>query len=130
MLLNMMEANAETSFINNHIINKLHTMGHLTLRLKDADAVTQYFFGLGDKEHIYDSMVDQIEFGISKNLDNVRIAEIILDNGDDFIIDCWEEDWYKNLDQAKKWYIDNELYESCPRIEKLKSLLSPNIHEK
>jgi hypothetical protein len=98
-------------------------MGHLTLRLKDADAVNQYFFGLGDKEHIYDSMVDQIEIGINKDFDNVRIAEVILDNGDDFIIDCWIEDWYKNLDQAKKWYIDNELYESCPRIEKLKALL-------
>ena len=98
-------------------------MGHLTLKLRDAEAVEDYFFGLGDKEHIYDIMVSQIAKGIEEQKEFVRIAEVILDNGDDFIIDCWEEDWKENLTMAKKWYIDNEIYESCPQVESLISQL-------
>ena len=94
-------------------------MGHLILRLKDADAVHNYFFGLGDKEHIYNSMVESIADGIEKGVDYVRIAEVLLDNGDDFIIDCYYEDWADNLKQAKEWYISKELYEYCPRIQEL-----------
>ncbi len=98
-------------------------MGHLTIRLENADAVHDYFFGLGDKEHIYDIMVSQIAKGIEEKVEFVRIAEVELDNGDDFIIDCWEEDWKENLTMAKQWYIDNEIYESCTQVQNLISQL-------
>ena len=92
----------------------------LTIKLNSADDVHDYFFGYDtDKGLIYENIVKSINEGIKSNVDFVTVFEIIINDGEDIIMDSYREEWPQSLSEAMSWYEQQEEYDICAKIRDL-----------
>ena len=92
----------------------------LRLRLKDADAFEEFFFGTNmNKGLIYSNIYASIQKGIFNKQELVQFAQITFESGDEVILDCHKDDFVENLSNCLNYYIEEEDYERCAQIQKL-----------
>ena len=70
------------------------------------------------KRTVYKSLVDSVTEGVERNLLSVNIAEI---KNHDLIISVSKDEWKPGLEKAMEYYIENEQYEICSKINKEQS---------
>ena len=68
---------------------------------------------------ICDKILESIDFSIKENLDQVLMAEIIID-GVSYGVMTKKDTWLSNLDKCIKYYEYYEMYEMCDKCVKLK----------
>ena len=88
-------------------------------QFRTEEEFKDFFFGeSAEKEYIYDNIVDSIEIAMFENLETADFAEIII-AGETIDIKCERGEFNMNLQNALTYYIDNELFEKCKRIQDL-----------
>jgi len=68
------------------------------------------------KDSVMKSIVEGITEGIELELESINIAEIKHHN---IIISAPKSEWKEGLEKAKDFYIEQEAYEECSKIQKL-----------
>jgi len=88
-------------------------------QFRTEEEFTSFFFGEdAEKEYIYDNIVDAIEIAMFEGLETADFAEIII-AGEVLDIKCERDEFSMNLQNALTYYIDNEIFEKCKRIQDL-----------
>jgi hypothetical protein len=78
------------------------------------------------KLDMMESIVSSIKFAIENKL---NIVEIFQFKNSPFVVTVSEHEFDLNLEHIHKFYVENEIYELCPKVEKLRQLLK-NKNEK
>lgn len=79
------------------------------------------------KVDMMEHVVSSIKFAVENKL---TIIEIFQFKNSPFVITMNEKEFETNLDHIRKYYMDNQIFELCPRIEQLQQLLKRKINEK
>lgn len=79
------------------------------------------------KVDMMEHVVSSIKFAIENKL---SIVEVFQFKNSPFVITIAEKEFDLNLEHIHKFYVDNEIYELCPKVEKLRKLLKNKIDEK
>jgi hypothetical protein len=88
-------------------------------QFRTEEEFENFFFGEdAEKEYIYDNIVDSIEIAMFEDLDVADFAEIMI-AGDTIDIKCEKHEFSMNLQNALKYYVDNEIFEKCKRVQDL-----------
>jgi len=74
-------------------------------------------------EHI----VSSIKFAIEHKL---PIVEVFQFKNSPFVVTIAEREFEPNLEHINKFYLENEMYELCPKVEGLRQLLKKKNDEK
>lgn len=69
-------------------------------------------------------IVNSIEYAIKNKLSVVQLFEF---KNSDFIVTLSEKEFDSNLSHIQEYYQQSNLFEFCPRIEKLRELLKNKI---
>lgn len=80
-------------------------------------------FRIDMMEHV----VTSIKFALENKL---PIVEVFQFSNSPFVVTIAEKEFEPNLAHINKFYTDNELYELCPRVEKLRNLIKSKTDEK
>ena len=80
-------------------------------------------FRIDMMEHV----VCNIKFAIENKL---KIIEVFQFTDSPFVVTINENEFVPNLEHIKDYYKKNEIFELCPRIEKLQKILKNNEKEK
>ena len=80
-------------------------------------------FKIDMMEHI----ISSIRFAIENKL---PIVEVFQYKNSPFVITIAEKEFILNLDHIHKFYMENEIYELCPKIEELQKILKYKTDEK
>lgn len=79
------------------------------------------------KVDMMEHIVCSIKFAIKNKL---RMVEVFQFKNSPFVITIAEKEFGTNLEHIHKFYMDNEIYELCPTVEKLQKILKNKIDEK
>jgi hypothetical protein len=79
------------------------------------------------KVDMMEHVVSSIKFAIENKL---PIVEVFQFKNSPFVVTINENEFEVNLSHIKKYYMDNEMYELCPRITHLCELLKRKSNEK
>ena len=74
-------------------------------------------------EHV----VSSIKFAVENRL---PIVEVFQFKNSPFVITIAEKEYESNLQHISKFYKDNQIFELCPRVEKLQQILKTKTDEK
>lgn len=80
-------------------------------------------FRIDMMEHI----VSSIKFAIEHEL---PIVEVFQFKNSPFVVTIAEREFEPNLEHINKFYVENEMYELCPKVEVLRQLLKKKTDEK
>jgi hypothetical protein len=80
-------------------------------------------FRIDMMEHI----VTSIKFALENKL---PIVEVFQFSNSPFVVTIAEKEFDANLAHIEKFYVDNEMFELCPRVEKLRNLIKSKNDEK
>lgn len=72
-------------------------------------------------------VVSSIKFAIENQL---PIVEVFQFKNSPFVVTINEKEFIPNLSHIRKYFMENELYELCPKIEQLCETLKKKIDEK
>ena len=72
------------------------------------------------KVDMMEQVANQIEWASANNL---PLAEVFQFKNSDFVITVFEKDYLSNIDNIYNYYMQQEVYEFCPRIIKLRQTL-------
>lgn len=81
----------------------------------DADKALNEIYK--NKNQFYTKYVDSIRYGIEHNIVNIRIFEIVLENGEEFDVSCHRNNWNEALKECMDYFISIEDYEKCSEIK-------------
>ena len=100
----------------------------LKLKFNDSREFEDFFFGPNaEKEHIYDSILDQIKEALEKDLEAALFAEIIFKNDPVMVyLELPKSNWLDSLHNARKYYEENDLFEKCIDITSIIKKLDPH----
>jgi len=91
----------------------------LKRQFRSEEEFKDFFFGENaEKEYIYDNMVNAIEVAMFENLDVADFAEIMI-AGETIDIKCERQEFNMNLQNALTYYINEEIFEKCKRVQDL-----------
>ena len=91
----------------------------LKRQFRSEEEFKDFFFGENaEKEYIYDNMVNAIEVAMFENLDVADFAEIMI-AGETIDIKCERQEFSMNLQNALTYYINEEIFEKCKRVQDL-----------
>src|SRR6185503_15038885 len=79
------------------------------------------------KIDIMENIVSSIKFAIDNKL---PIIEVFQFKNSPFVITISEKEFDVNLENINKFYMDNEIYELCPKVEMLREILKTKNDEK
>lgn len=79
------------------------------------------------KVDMMENVVSSIKFAIENKL---QIVEVFQFKNSPFVVTINENEFIPNLSHIRKYYSDNEMFELCPRIEKLLEILKRKMNEK
>ena len=79
------------------------------------------------KVDMMEQSVTSIKFAVENK---ISIVEVFQFKNSPFVITIAEKEFEINLEHIHKFYVDNEIYELCPRVEKLRKILKNKIDEK
>lgn len=79
------------------------------------------------KVDMMEHIVTSIKFAVENK---ISIVEVFQFKNSPFVITIAEKEFEINLEHIHKFYVDNEIYELCPRVEKLRKILKNKIDEK
>jgi hypothetical protein len=85
------------------------------------------FFIIKNKINMMEHVISAIELA-TKNV--TPIAEIFQFKGSQFVITISEQEFSQNVDNIHNFFMENEIYELCPRVIKLQKLLKRKNDEK
>lgn len=74
-----------------------------------------------NKVSLMETVISSIDYAVARNL---PIAEAFTFEDTDFVITINNESFKENVEQIYQYYIDNEYYELCNRVLKLKQKLN------
>ena len=83
--------------------------------------VTQY------RLDMMEQVVSSIEYALEHKL---PIIEVFQFKNSQFIVTISEKEFESNLDNIYKCYMEDEIYELCPRVMRLQNLVKRKIDEK
>jgi hypothetical protein len=84
---------------------------------------TLRYFIIKNKIDMMQHIIRSIEFAMSNSQ---PIIEIFQFKDSQFVITMSEKEFYQNLDHIHDHYMENEMYELCPRVVELQKLLKRN----
>jgi len=79
------------------------------------------------KVDMMEHVVASIKFAIENKL---PIVEVFQFKNSSFVVTIAEKEFAPNLENINKFYMDNEMYELCPKVEELRKILKPKNDEK
>jgi len=79
------------------------------------------------KVDMMEHIISSIKFAIDNKL---PIVEVFQFKNSPFVVTISEREFEPNLEHINKYYMDNEMYELCPKIEQLRQLLKRKNDEK
>jgi hypothetical protein len=79
------------------------------------------------KVDMMEHVVSSIKFAVENKL---PIVEVFQFKDSPFVVTINEKEFMPNLSHIRKYYMDHELYELCPKVEKLCETLTKNPDEK
>ncbi len=80
-------------------------------------------FKIDMMEHV----VSSIKFAVENKL---TIVEVFQFKDSPFVVTINEKEFMPNISHIRKYYMEHELYELCPKVEKLFETLTKNDDEK
>ena len=76
-------------------------------------------------------MMERVLYSIEYAIQNkLPIVELFQFKNSKFVITISEQEFEQNLDNIYKYYMENEIYELCPRAIQLQKLVKRNTNEK
>lgn len=79
------------------------------------------------KVDMMEHVVSSIKFAVENKL---PIVEVFQFKDSPFVVTINEKEFMPNLSHIRKYYMENELYELCPKVEQLCEKLQKNTDEK
>lgn len=79
------------------------------------------------KVEMMEQVVNSIEYAIKHRL---NVVEVFQFKNSDFVITLAEKDYLTNLNNIFNYYLQNEVYEYCPRVAKLQQTIQSTPNEK
>lgn len=79
------------------------------------------------KVDMMEHVVSSIKFAVENKL---PIVEVFQFKNSPFVVTINEREFDTNLSHIRKYYMDHEIYELCPRIEQLQEILKRKPNEK
>jgi hypothetical protein len=79
------------------------------------------------KVDMMEHVVSSIKFAVENKL---SIVEVFQFKDSPFVVTINEKEFMPNLSHIRKYYMENELFELCPKVEKLCETLNPKTDEK
>lgn len=79
------------------------------------------------KVDMMENVISKIKFAVENRL---PIIEAFQFKNSPFVVTINEQEFEPNLSHISKYYKDKEMYELCPRIEKLREILKNKSNEK
>lgn len=79
------------------------------------------------KVDMMEHIVSSITFAIQNKL---PIVEVFQFKNSPFVITIAEKEYKSNIEHINKYYVDNEIYELCPRVEELRKTITNKTDEK
>jgi hypothetical protein len=79
------------------------------------------------KVDMMEHVVSSIKFALENKLPLVEVFQF---KNSPFVVTISEAEFDTNLSHIRKYYMDNEIYELCPRVEKLQEILKRKPNEK
>lgn len=74
-------------------------------------------------EHV----VSSIKFAVENKM---PIVEVFQFKNSPFVVTITDREFISNLEHINKFYMDNEIYELCPRVEQLRKVITKKNDEK
>lgn len=76
-------------------------------------------------------MMEHVISSIKFALDNkLPIVEVFQFKSSPFVVTISEKEFESNLEHINKYYVDNQVFELCPRVEQLRHILKRKNDEK
>lgn len=80
-------------------------------------------FKIDMMEHV----VSSIKFALENKLPTVEVFQF---KNSPFVVTINEKEFEINLNHIRKFYMDNEVFELCPKVEQIQELLKRKMNEK
>jgi len=80
-----------------------------------------------NKVDVMEQVVGSIEHALKHGMASVEVFQF---KNTPFVVTVSEPEFGTNIDNIYKYYVQDEIYELCPRIIRLQELLKRNINEK
>jgi hypothetical protein len=91
-----------------------------------SDAKELQNFSKKFKVDMMKQVVKIIDFAVKHNLPLIEVFQF---KNSDFVITLAEKDYLSNLENAYKYFLDNEVYENCSEVIRLQSILKSRLFE-
>jgi hypothetical protein len=106
--------------------NKVATKDNIVYILPSSNQELKGFI-LKNKLDVMEQVISSIEYALQHGLPMVEVFQF---KNSEFIVTISEKEFQSNLDNIFKCYMENEIYELCPRVIRLQNLVKRKIDEK
>lgn len=80
-----------------------------------------------EKTQMFNEMVSEVHFAWQHNLDLAHVAKAELSNGVKVKIDLPAEEWFYTLDKCRDYFEEQEMYEVCIKINRIKQEMENGV---